>query len=297
MAHVIRKLSIERWVGRLANVDLPVLARSVTELDSLRADGERTSPQRVADAVLHDPFMTAKVLRYLQQHRGRRRMTDITTIAHALMMLGLSPFYDHFGVQRVIEDELAHDAVALNGMLTVMNRARHAALYARDWARLRRDIDPEEVMVAALLHDLAEMLLWSYAPDCAGAMVGMQQHDRAMRSEAAQKAVLGFHLIDLQLAMVKAWQLPDLLHALMDVHHVRNPRVLNVEYAVAVARHSAHGWDDAALPHDYEAIGEWLNMTPGDVAQRVKDVAASAAADLTWYGIAIPDPCAGDSPD
>ena len=238
-----RQRTIAQWVELMTRVELPVLTRSVMELERLRADGEKTSPQSVADTVLHDPFMAAKVLRYLQQHRGLRRTADITTIAHALMMLGLSPFYSHFGVQWVIEEQLAGNEAALRGMLTVMNRARHAALYARDWARFRKDIDPEEVMVAALLHDLAEMLLWGFAPSLAGAIDAMQKHDRTLRSETAQQAVLGFHLIDLQLAMIKAWQLPDLLHVLMDAHHGRNPRVLNVEYAVAVARHS-----DGAVP-------------------------------------------------
>ncbi|MEQ1772804.1 MAG: HDOD domain-containing protein [Burkholderiales bacterium] len=278
--------SIAQWVDLMTKVDLPVLARSVMELDRMRADGEKTSPQSVADTVLHDPFMTAKVLRYLQQHRGRRRTVDITTIAHALMMLGLSPFYEHFGVQSVIEEQLAGDDAALEGMLTVMYRARHAALYARDWARWRKDIDPEEVMVAALLHDLAEMLLWGFAPSLAGEIAAMQKHDRTLRSDAAQQVVLGFHLIDLQLAMVKAWQLPDLLHVLMDVQHGRNPRVLNVEYAVAVARHSAQGWDDTALPHDYALIGEWIGVTPEEVAQRVSDVATKASSEGSWYGIA-----------
>jgi HD-like signal output (HDOD) protein len=140
-------------------------------------------------------------------------------------------------------------------------------------------------MVAALLHDLAEMLLWCFAPQHAGAIAALQDNDRTLRSDAAQQTVLGFRLIDLQLAMVTAWGLPELLHVLMDARHGRNPRVLNVEYAVALARHSAHGWDDAALPHDYAAIGEWIGVTPDDVEQRVRDVALKAAGDASWYGI------------
>lgn len=282
--------TIPQWVDWLTEVDLPVLARSVTELDGMRAAGDNVALQSVTDAVLHDPFMTAKVLRYLQHHRGRRRTADITTIAHALMMLGLSPFYTHFGVQAVIEERLAGDNAALDGLMKVMHRARHAALYARDWALLRRDIDPEEIMVAALLHDLAELLLWCFAPSQAGAIAALQHNDRTLRSDAAQQTVLGFRLIDLQLAMVRAWELPELLRVLMDAQHGRNPRVLNVEYAVALARHASHGWDDAALPHDYVAIGEWIGETPDGVEQRVRDVALKAAGDASWYGItaAIP---------
>ncbi len=282
--------TIPQWVELTTNVDLPVLARSVEELERMRAASNGISPQNIADTVLHDPFMTAKVLRFLQRHRSRRRTADITTIAHALMMLGLSPFYEHFGEQPVIEEQLADNAAALAGMLAVMNRARHAALYARDWAKLRKDVDPEEVMVAALLHELAEMLLWGFAPSRLAMIADMQRHDPAMRSETAQQAVLGFRLIDMQLAMVKAWELPGLLHVLMDVQHGRNPRVLNVEYAVAVARHSAQGWDNAALPDDYIAIGEWLGMAPEAVEQRVRNVTSEAVKEGPWYGIACAEP-------
>ena len=125
--------TIEQWVAMLREADLPVLGSTVIELRRIQEDEDGATPQRVADAVLHDPFMTVKVLLYLQEHRGRRRNADITTIPHALMMLGMSPFFDHFGVQMALEDWLTNDAASLSGVRGVMSRARHAALYARDW--------------------------------------------------------------------------------------------------------------------------------------------------------------------
>jgi hypothetical protein len=37
-------------------------------------------------------------------------------------------------------------------------------------------------------------------------------------------------------------------------------RVRNVTLAVNLARHSANGWEDAALPDDYRDIAEFLRM-------------------------------------
>lgn len=51
---------------------------------------------------------------------------------------------------------------------------------------------------------------------------------------------------------------------LMDGVHTAHPRVCNAVLAVNLARQSAHGWDDAALPDDYAAIGELLRITPDD---------------------------------
>lgn len=277
--------TIEQWVAMLREADLPVLGRTVAELQRLQEDEANATPQRVADVVLHDPFMTVKVLLYLQEHRSRRRSAEITTIPHALMMLGMSPFFTHFAAQRTIEEQLADDADSLHGMRMVMSRARHSALYVRDWAKLRHDVDPEEVIVAALLHDMAEMLLWCYAPQMALEIARRQQLDPALRSERAQRDVIGFRLIDLQLAMVKAWQLPELLHVLIDEDHARNPRAISVALAAAVARHSARGWDNPALPDDFEGIGKLLAMSDHAARDRVIDVAVQAIQEEPWYGV------------
>ena len=48
---------------------------------------------------------------------------------------------------------------------------------------------------------------------------------------------------------------------LLDDDKARNPRVRNVKLAVDLARHSANGWDDNALPDDFAAIEELLHMS------------------------------------
>jgi hypothetical protein len=43
-----------------------------------------------------------------------------------------------------------------------------------------------------------------------------------------------------------------------------------VPYAVNLARHSANGWDDPALPYDYRMIGELLQQWPEFVRRSVE---------------------------
>ena len=88
------------WVQQFGRNELPVLARTVEELERLRADADNLTPQRISALVLHDPLMTFKVLRYIQERRHRSQMVDITTISHALMMIGTDPFLGHFTHQR-----------------------------------------------------------------------------------------------------------------------------------------------------------------------------------------------------
>ena len=272
------------WLALFGRAELPVLERTVQELELIRADADRVSTQHVADVVMHDPFMTFKMLRYIQQRPRRSRLMDVTTIAHSLMMLGMNPFLEHFSQEETLQSRLAGNPAALEGALTVISRARHAALYARDWAAVRHDIEVDEVTTAALLHDFAELLLWCCAPDTAMRIQSLVR-DQHLRSEAAQRQVLGFPLIALQIELAHQWQLPDLLCDLMDERHAHTPRALNVSLAVAVARHSANGWDDAALPDDFAAVGRLIGGGLQGVRDRVIKVAVKAAADWEWYGV------------
>ncbi len=274
------------WVQQFGRRDLPVLARTVRELAHLAVDEDRATPQRVSEIVLHDPLMTIKVLQYIQLNKHACQRTEITTIAHALMMLGLEPFFRHFGQQTTLEARLEAYPPALEGALAVASRARHAALYARDWAIERHDVEVDEVMIAALLHDVAEMLLWCTRPEYALRVRDALATDRALRSEQVQRRVLGVSLVDVQLHLARAWRLPAVLHGLLDDHRVVKPREANVIYAAAVARHSARGWDDAALPHDYEEIGLLLGLSPEAARRRILRVALQTARDWTWYGVA-----------
>ena len=277
---------MQEWVAALDIAALPVLPRTVIELAALRECEERITTRHVAEVVLHDPIMTVKVLQYLSHHRTRRQSQDITTIAHALMMLGLSRFFAHFSEQSTFADRIAGKSLALEGVFSVARRARRAALYALDWARLRHDINPEEVMVAALLHDLAELMLWCCEPELALEIRNRQQRDRSLRSDAVQLHVLGFRLHDLQLELVRSWELPALLHTLLDEHHAASPRVVNVALATKLARHAANGWDDKALPRDYRAVSHFLNMPYGAIVRRVQELPSESGSESAWYDVA-----------
>jgi len=165
---------------------------------------------------------------------------------------------------------LGDEPQALLGALQVIRRAQRASRYAHDWAFARHDVNVEEVALAALLHDLAEILLCCFAPKLTQRIRAMQQADSTLRSAAAQEAVLGIQAFDLQLALCRAWHLPELLKTLMDDAHADKPRVQNVTLAVNLARHSANGWNDAALPDDYTAIEQLLHINRETLFTRLR---------------------------
>lgn len=251
---------IEAWTEFLVEQEAPVLRQTVHAIAEAREHVDRIHVREIADIVLRDPMMTARVLRFSARHRGRRQLQDLSTIEHAVMMLGVEPFFHHFSQFDVVEDHLTSQPQALLGMLQVVRRAQRAMRYAQDWATWRCDLNCEEVAVAALLHDLAEMLVWCNAPEHALKIQALQKASPAMRSTDAQTSVLGFTMNDLQALVCRKWELPELLLTLMDDAFCEKPRVKNVKLAVDLARHSAHGWDNPALPDDFRAIAALMNI-------------------------------------
>ena len=261
---------IDSWTLFFNNNDLPVLNATKRRLGEMRADLDQVDTRELAHLILQDPIMTVRVLAFTRPIRGRSLQHDITTIASAVMMVGIEPFFRHFAELFTIEDQLKDGGPqALLGVLQVIRRAQRAADYAQDWAIWRHDINMEEVRIAALLHDLAEILVWCSAPRLGLAIQEQQKSDPALRSVDAQKNTLGFTFQEIQRELCRVWHLPDLLQTLINDHHAEQPRVKNVALAVQLARHSSHGWDDAALPDDYRAIGDLLNVTPETVRQRL----------------------------
>jgi HD-like signal output (HDOD) protein len=261
--------SVDAYVRFLSREPLPVLRQTVRELAALRDEQASVNGKRLAAVVLGDPLMTLKLLAHLQAHRARSQNHDITTIDRAIMMLGITPFFDSFADMPTVEDRLTGKPKALLGALQVIARARKAAHFARDWAILRHDLDVEEITVAALLHETIEIMCWIFAPELAQRVRKLQMADRRLRSAVAQRVVFGVTERDILLAMARAWQLPELLVTLLDERNADNPRVRTVRLATRFARHVANGWDNPALPDDIAEIEALVHMNGEALLRRL----------------------------
>lgn len=260
---------LDSWVAYFHEASLPVLRHTVQELERMRENAENVGGRALSGTILRDPMMTLRVLGYIESKRGARQTTDITTIERAIMMIGIGPFFRDFQDLPRIEDQLRNHPQALLGLLKVVHRARRAAHWARDWAMVRHDLDVDEITLAALLHDIAELLMWCFAPGIALQAREMHIAHRHRRSAIIQTEVYGVPLYELKMALAETWHLPRLLTQLMDNRHAENPRVRNVKLAVDLARHAADGWSDPALPDDFKGIRELLRINQQSLVRRL----------------------------
>lgn len=253
---------LDGWVNFLSQAEIPVLKQTARDLAALRENPNKLSARGVAQVIAVDPMMTVKVLRYLQTHKHRSQVHEVMQVEQALIMMGVEAFFNKIPAQPLVQEILQGHTAALVQLLHVIHRSHRASEYAYDWAVQLSDLHYEEVRIAALLHDLAEVLMWCFAPQEMLKISDMQHRDKTLRTRSAQEQVFGFNLLDMQKQLVKNWELPELLLTLMDDECGNQQRVRNVIFAVNLARHSTNGWDDAALPDDYKDIAELLRITP-----------------------------------
>jgi HD-like signal output (HDOD) protein len=258
------------WLSLFSGAEMPVLRQTARRLDEARQHIDRVNGRDIIAIVLQDPLLAIRVLAYIQSFGSKHLRSDVTNIATAVMMLGVEPFFRKFEQPATIETMLSRKPQALLGVLQVILRCQRASRYAHDWAFARHDMNVEEVALAALLYDLAEVLLWCFAPEQAIAIRARLQAEKSLRSSIVQREVLGFPLAELQLALCRAWQLPELLTALMEgKDNAQQPRAQNVKLAVNLARHSVDGWTDAAIPDDFAAIEKLLNINRETLLSRL----------------------------
>ena len=271
--------NLSAWLNALATADIPVLPGTALDIEALRAQEEakgNVDAHLLAQQISSDPLMTLKVLVHVSRYCTRLNIEPPESLTGAMVMLGIEPFFKAFANQPTTETWLASQPEALQGLNKVVQRSRRAAHLAYSFALHRQDEDAVIIHEAAMLHGFADMMLWCHAPRLAQTLAQRLEQDPALRSVDAQQEVLGVALVDLAPALMRLWQLPDLLIRCTDDRHASHPQVRTVTLAVRVARHTQYGWDnphaEAALPDDIADIADLLTLSPEAAYRKVHDL-------------------------
>lgn len=253
---------IGAWTQYFMKAEIPVLASTAQRLETLRAMEDDVDANMLTPMIQADPLMTLKLLAKVASLRRPGSSTETESISTALVMMGIGPFFRHFGPQCTVEDWLATQPKALLGLQELLYRAERAGQFALGFAVHRGDTDAAIIHQAAFLNDFASMLVWLHAPALSVTIQEAQAADSTLRSSTIQRVVLGVEIDDLRHALMKLWHLPELLVNISDQRHAERTNVQCVVLGVRLARHTAQGWDNAALPDDIEDIARLLNGSP-----------------------------------
>lgn len=262
------------WADAFDRLGMPVLESTAAAIDEFRPIEDAVDAHMLADAINDDPLMTLKLLRHVASRRSARATADAETVTAAMVLLGITPFFRAFEVLPSVEQRLSQHPAALEGLMSVMRRSHRSARFALGFAVHRMDHDAPVIHEAALLHDFAEMLLWVHAPSLALEIQHRLALDASLRTVDAQRSVLHASLADVQQDLMQRWRLPELLVRISGDQASSAAQVRNVQLAIRVARHSAIGWDNPALPDDLVELGHLLNLGVPHVQQLLLELDA-----------------------
>jgi len=197
---------VERLFARMrANPDFPAVARVIGELNVI-ASSETSSAAQLASVILKDVALASKVLRLVNSSYHGPAAGQITTVSHAIVLLGFDAVRD----------------AALNVLL--MSRARgnpelaeialgsllRAAVARNLGARLSGPAAAERAYSCGLFCDLGRYLAAHYFPDEWGEAKHVAAAEQ-LTVETAVERVLGASLEMLGAAVARSWGFPDVV--------------------------------------------------------------------------------------
>jgi HD-like signal output (HDOD) protein len=246
-----RRWGISQWVAFLKDQEIPVLPGTRQKLAALREEKrDRIAPKELAAIVLEDPFLALKLLRRVEGHRSQTLSQETTTALGAVLQAGVDDL-----MRTVNNAVLANES--LPGLHGCAIRNIVAARIARDWASMRADISAEEVTLATLLSESGELLLWHFAPELPQNAIDELNSGRALRTLQAQQQATGFSFKQMNLALVEAWALPQLITQL--IRGFDTPRANIARIAGDTARHIITHPENPALPADLVNIKQIIH--------------------------------------
>ncbi len=273
-------ISLEGLVANLAKRPLPAMAVTIQRVRYLQ-DDPITSNQDLQKVIGLDPGFTMDIFRSYGASHGDEK-GPATDVAHAISMLGPLPVKIAAKNLPTLDKTLP-DAAKI-GIYHTYSRAAHAAIYAKALGELRNDKNPDEMGLAALLHNCGEMALWAYAHKPMLEIYKLVQKGADYGS--ASYSVLGFTMKQLNTELSKRWQFSRLITETTDHTWFGKSRSMAVQIACSIARESATGWNSSEVEDLIELLGGYIQHNKEKTAAFIHSLAAQA--DRQLFGLPLP---------
>jgi HD-like signal output (HDOD) protein len=202
-------------------------------------DSHDYSMQDVAQLIVYDPGMTARMLRIVNSaYFGFA--SKIETVNHAVSILGVQQIRD-LVLATAIADALGDYECEHLDVKQFWLRSVYRAIAARNLAGVCSLMDGERRFVAGLLSGIGHLIMYQSIP-----VLAQQAQREADASEKplhrVERDLIGFDHAQVASALMKNWQLPDSLVAVIEHHLEPDPAA---EYLL-----------DTAIVHIAALIGE-----------------------------------------
>lgn len=275
-----KSFGLPAWIDRLNQSELPALAAVVQDLQRL-TEQELASVQQLADVLLRDAALTSKVLRVGNSSYYNPSQETIKTISRAIVMIG----FDNvrlISLSVSLIDGLL-DRAPRQQLQELLARSFHAAVQARNIAGYVLTKREEEVFIAALLHDVGELAFWGCGGEQAdelGELLTASGND----PDEAVESVLGTSFRQLNLGLIKSWNIGELASLAHGTVNLRDPAVRSVSLGVRIGAAAVNGWGCPEMTALVKELAEFSGISETDAMQQVLSSADEAVKVATTFG-------------
>ncbi|MCK5147497.1 HDOD domain-containing protein [bacterium] len=220
MDNVKKEMLIDAYVARATPMPtLPASAVRILELSK----GDETDVEEIADAVMTDKVLTARMIRLVNSaFWGLRR--QVTSIREAIVYLGL-----HQIRSIVLTTSLFNTFESKNPHFDVTHIWEHGlgcAMISRRIAKMAGYKDLEKAYIAGLMHDIGKVILSQYS---------LQEYDRVLELVRlgdhtfydAETEILGVNHTDFATWFKTQWGFAEELAEVIAMHHSPEKAVLD----------------------------------------------------------------------
>jgi HD-like signal output (HDOD) protein len=184
--------------------DFPALSETVRTLNSLTAADEK-STEHLASVIVRDFALTNKILKVVNSAYYAGFAGKVGTISRAMVVLGIQPIRA-LAASLILFEQLAGESNA-DRVRALIGKSMFSALLARELAEDAGLAQGEEAFLAAMFHNLGELLVAFYLPEEDEAISSECANQGVSRAQAQLK-VLGVDFQHLGIAIGRTWNFP-----------------------------------------------------------------------------------------
>lgn len=269
--------SLESWTHTLHDREMPIFSSTTQKIQAL-INEDKKSASDLANIIMHDPNLSAKVLKISNSIYYNPSSRKMLTVTRAIIVLGF-----------VLIKELTIICVLFDAILSKKNKRKanaeiasaiHAAVQAKSLALLTDDIQAEEVFLATLLKNIGDVAFWCFSNQKGEEVLELLQ--RNIPKEKAEQQVLGFHLNHLSQSLCQSWQLTGLIEE--SIHNISSDRSNLVKLGFKIPSAIEKGWDSEEMDDCLEKLEELTGKTPKYLKESLLENTKSAIQIAKQFG-------------
>jgi len=220
---------------------LPTLPAFITVITNM-VDDDSSNAQEIGEIIQRDQVLSAKILKLVNSpvYGFPRRISSVT---HALVLLGFN-VVKGLVLSTAVFNDLAKDTSGL------WDHSLGTAILSRHIGQALGVQDPEECMIAGLLHDLGKVILSHLALDDYIGVIHTA-HERGCHVAVVEREVFGVDHTRIALWLALRWHLPERLTDALTYHHAPSRAKCSRQMAAIV-----HLADILARAQEYGESGD-----------------------------------------